>query len=108
MNIEDLTLGQIKQLSGLLANRDEGPFEAGTKVFIRTVTHYLTGQVVAYCGDFVQLESAAWIADTGRFMQFLVNGELNEVEPINGPWWVNLQSVIDMGHWNHKLPGEQK
>lgn len=32
------------------------------------------------CKD-IKLENAAWIADSGRFMQAIKDGELKEVEP---------------------------
>jgi len=79
----------------------------GKKLFIRTVTYHLTGEVVKRVGNFIQLKKAAWIADSGRFMQAIKNGELNEVEPV-GEAWVNLNSVTDMFPWKHPLPDTQK
>lgn len=80
----------------------------GEKLFIRTVTYHLTGKVKKVIGSIVELEDAAWIADSGRFMQCIRDGELNEVEPIKTKWFVNLSSVTDFGIWKHKLPTEQK
>lgn len=79
----------------------------GMKLFIRTVTYHLTGEVVKRIGNFIQLKKASWIADSGRFMEAIKNGELNEVEPV-GEAWVNLNSITDMFPWKHKLPEEQK
>lgn len=79
----------------------------GKKLFIRTVTYHLTGEVVKRIRNFIQLKKAAWIADSGRFMDAIKNGELNEVEPV-GEAWVNLNSITDMFPWKHKLPEEQK
>lgn len=79
----------------------------GQKLFIRTVTYHLTGKVVKRMGAFIQLEDAAWIADSGRFSQAIKDGELSEVEPV-GTAWVNLSSVVDFFPWKHKLPQEQK
>lgn len=79
----------------------------GQKLFIRTVTYHMTGKVVKRMGAFIQLEDAAWIADSGRFSTALKTGELSEVEPV-GTTWVNLSSVVDFFPWKHKLPNTQK
>lgn len=78
----------------------------GKKLFIRTVTYHLTGEVVKRIGNFIQLKKAAWIADSGRFMEAIKNGTLDEVEPV-GEAWVNLNAVTDMFPWKHKLPETQ-
>ena len=79
----------------------------GQKLYIRTVTYHMTGKVVKRMGAFIQLEDAAWIADSGRFMNAIKEGTLDEVEPV-GIMWVNLSSVVDFFPWRHKLPQEQK
>ncbi len=79
----------------------------GKKLFIRTVTYHLTGKVSKRIGNFLQLEDAAWIADSGGFMSAIKNGTLDEVEPVN-TCWVNLNSVTDMFPWNHALPRDKK
>lgn len=75
----------------------------GQKLFIRTVTYHMTGKVVKRMGAFIQLEDAAWIADSGRFNEAIKDGTLSEVEPV-GTAWVNLSSVVDFFPWKHKLP----
>lgn len=89
-------------LSGLV------PFAIGAQYFIRTVTYHLTGRVANIVGQFLVLEDAAWIADSGRFMQAINDGKLNEVEPVNGPVIVNLNSITDAFNWAHELPRSQK
>lgn len=84
------------------------PWKKGEKVFIRTVTHHLTGRIVDVIGDFIVLEDAAWIADDGRFMDCINVGKLNEVEPVNGKVRVNTTSFIDVYEWQHDLPRGQK
>jgi hypothetical protein len=79
----------------------------GQKLYIRTVTYHMTGKVVKRMGAFIQLEDAAWIADSGRFMNAIKEGTLDEVEPV-GIMWVNLSSVVDFFPWVHALPKEQK
>ena len=56
-------------------------FEVGKNYFIRTVTHYFTGKLVWVGAQEIVLESVAWIADTGRFNEFLKGEVLNESEP---------------------------
>ena len=79
----------------------------GKKFFFRTVTYHVVGEVTKRFGTFVALKNASWVADSGRFMNAIKDGELNEVEPI-GSWNVNLASVVDFGLWKHALPKEQK
>lgn len=79
----------------------------GQKLYIRTVTYHCTGKVKKRMDAFIQLEDAAWIADSGRFMNAIKEGTLDEVEPV-GIMWVNLSSVVDFFPWKHKLPQEQK
>lgn len=109
LNISDETYELIKDQ--LNAGEDFEVSELddfiGKKLFIRTVTYHLTGKVVKRIGNFIQLEDAAWIADSGRFMEAIKNGNLDEVEPV-GEAWVNLNSITDMFPWKHTLPKEQK
>ena len=79
----------------------------GHNFFFRTVTYHLVGKVIKRIGHFFQLENASWVADSGRFMQAIKNGELKEVEPV-GIAFVNLESVTDMFPWKHPLPKDQK
>ena len=90
------------------ARRDAPAFSIGENVFIRTVTHHLTGRIGAITGQFLVLEHAAWIADDGRFGQAIEDGVLNEVEPVTGRVRVNIGSIIDVYEWRHPLPREQK
>lgn len=86
----------------------EVPFQVGNNYFIRTVTYFATGKVKAIVGQFLVLEDAAWIADTGRFMEAIMQGKLNEVEPVSVDMFINLNSITDAFVWKHKLPREQK
>lgn len=79
----------------------------GKKFLIRTVTYHLTGKVKKVIGSILELEDAAWIADSGRFSDALKTGKLNEVEPC-GTAFVNVNSITDFFPWVHKLPLEQK
>lgn len=86
----------------------ELPYSVGDKVFIRTVTHHLTGRVSKIVGKFLVLSDAAWIADDGRFMGAIRDGILGEVEPVFVPTCVNTDAIIDSYEWHHDLPREQK
>ncbi len=80
----------------------------GNAYFFRTVTYHMTGRVKkVIAGSILQLEDAAWIADSGRFEQAIKEGTLSEVEPV-GDAYINFQAVVDFFPWNHKLPKEQK
>lgn len=84
------------------------PFRIGENYFIRTVTYFATGRIKAIVGQFLVLEDAAWIADTGRFSNAIASGILDEVEPVEVKMFVNLNSITDGFEWKHKLPREQK
>jgi hypothetical protein len=79
----------------------------GEKFFFRTVTYHLTGRVKTIIGSIIELENAAWIADSGRFMQAIKEGTLNEVEPV-GRAYINVNSLTDFFPWKHPLPEKQK
>ncbi len=79
----------------------------GGKYYFRTVTYHTVGKVKKIVGRFVFLEDASWVADSGRFMNTIKDGTLNEVEPV-GQAFVNLETVVDFFEWKHKLPSEQK
>jgi len=82
-------------------------YMVGEKFFFRTVTYHLTGRVKKVIGNILELENAAWIADSGRFMNAIKEGTLKEVEPV-GRAYINIQSVTDFFPWKHPLPESQK
>ena len=83
------------------------PFSVGCKYFFRTVTYHMVGRVDAVVGNFLVLSDASWIADSGRFMQAIKKGVLDEVEPV-GDAYINLDAVVDAFPWCHSLPDIQK
>lgn len=80
----------------------------GQKVFIRTVTNYFTGKIVAIDKTFVTLTDAAWVASTGRFCAALTSGTLDEVEPYPDNICVAIGAIVDITAWRHALPREVK
>ena len=97
----------IDDLKGLLSGNSGTPFRIGQKLFMRTVTYHITGEVVAIDGDFLTLKGAAWIADSGRFSDAIKSCEFSEVEPLPDGWMVNVTAITDCGPIN-RLPREQK
>lgn len=96
------------ECSGSSDSAQPMPFKIGECVFIRTVTMNMTGRIKAITGKFITLEDAAWIADSGRFYDALLNGTLSEVEPVVGDMRVNSDTFVDVFEWKHPLPKEQK
>lgn len=62
---------------------DSNPFlVVGLVYFIRTVTHYFTGRLEWVGDKEIAISEACWIADTGRFNEFLKDkNKVNESEP---------------------------
>ena len=111
MDIDNLTIKEIKQIQSLLKNPEiTHPYKIGSHYFIRTVTHHYTGKLIRVTQEELILLDAAWIADDGRFMNALRDGELKEVEPFpeGAEVMVGRGAVVDAVIWDHKLPREQK
>lgn len=86
-------------------------WKVGKNYFIRTVTLHFTGKLVKVTPQELVLVDAAWIADTGRFSNF-VKGDLRisvEIEPFPDKQRVIIGrgALIDAIEWNHPLPREQ-
>lgn len=112
MDINNLTLGQIKEIQALLGSdlsqNEPSPFEVGQPYLIRTVTMIYTGRVVACYRDRVVLEDPAWIPETARWNECLTKGIFNEVEPYPGRVTVWFGGMIDHCEFDHTLPREPK
>lgn len=77
----------------------DNPFmEIGECYFIRTVTHYFTGRLIWVGDKEICLEDVCWIADTGRFNEFVAGKTVNESEPFpkGARVIVGRGSIIDM------------
>ena len=97
-------IDELNLLSGM--QKDNG-FRVGQKLFIRTITYHITGEITSIDGDFLTLRDAAWIADSGRFADALVSCEFDEVEPLPDGWRVNTAAITDCGPIE-RLPKEQR
>jgi hypothetical protein len=86
-------------------------FKVGEKIFIRTVTFHLLGEITEKEGNWVRLKTATWVADSGNpqlpFHKSLETGELDEIEYV-GDVRVNLATATDVFTWGHDLPTESK
>ena len=102
IEVSEETYDKIKEQLGENAYKDINSYEdmVGEKYYFRTVTYHLTGRVKKVIGSLLELENAAWIADSGRFMNAIKEGVLNEVEPV-GRAYVNMLSVTDIFPWKN-------
>ena len=74
----------------------------GKLYFIRTVTLYHVGELVAIDDHEITLRDTAWVVDTGRFAEALRTGQCAEVEPFqDGLTVVGRGALIDAGPWPH-------
>jgi len=108
IEVSEETYEKIKAQLGDENVKDLSSFDdlIGEKYFFRTVTYHLLGKVTKRVGNFLQLDNASWIADSGRFTDAIKKGELSEIEPV-GRAYVNLDSVTDFFPWAHSLPKKQ-
>jgi len=115
MNIDNLTVGQLKEINMLLMGpkkNEEHPYKIGEPYMIRTATMIQTGRLKWVGAQELVLEEAAWIADTGRFSDALRDmSVLNEVEPFpSGEVIIGRGAMVDavIPQWNGKLPTVKK
>lgn len=114
MNLDDLTIGQAKQLATLLQTEKQAPHPyaglIGKNIMIRTVTMIFTGTLVAVYPQELVIVDAAWIADTKRWQQFVAEGAINESEPYPDGQRVIVGrgALIDATEWLAPLPRRQQ
>jgi hypothetical protein len=117
MDINQITLGQAKELASLLTynqtqTNKTHPFEIGKNYFIRTVTMSHVGKLEAVYDDILVLSNASWVADTGRFNNAMKCGleaiDSSEIEPFVNNIFIGRGALIDMTLYNFPLPTKQK
>lgn len=121
INLDNLTLGQIKDLRAALgvsvggggggAAPEPHHYEVGKNYLIVTVTKIYTGRLVAVTTQELVLEGACWVADTGRFYDAMAKGFPSnaELEPYpEGKVLVGRGALVDASVWIHDLPREQR
>lgn len=85
------------------------PYIVGKLYFIRTVTFYYIGRLIAMTPIELVLDQCSWVADTGRFSDALKNGTVNENEPFpDGPVIIGRSVVIDAHIWTGTAMRSQK
>jgi hypothetical protein len=109
VEVSDELLEKIKREAGkdIISYFESYKDFVGNKWYIRTVTYHSVGKIVKIVGSLFMMEQASWVADSGRFMQAIKEGKLDEVEPV-GKMFLAINSIIDIFPWNHNLPTEQK
>jgi len=103
MDIDNMTVGDLKQVAKIAAGitgsacaTEDHPYPVGKPVFIRGVTMYYTGRLVAVYPQEIVIEDAAWIPDTGRFADALGRATFGEVEPFPaGKVVIGRGSIVD-------------
>ena len=111
MNLDELTLGQIKEIQNMGAgNIKKHPYKLNQNYFIRTVTMIYLGTLKEiYEGELV-ISKASWVADTGRWSEACHTGNLSEVELYKQEHDVIIGrgAILDVSPWDHDLPKETK
>lgn len=112
MDIEGLTLGQIREVQALCGSGGSTPcttkthsFVLGEKYLIRCVTHFQLGRLKAVTDSDLVLSEASWVADTGRFNEAIQKGSISENEPFHGDCIVSRGAIVDAVVWPHDLLG---
>lgn len=102
---------QKSDIATAINESEDTTFTPGETVFIRTVTYHGIGRLkrTSAIGNvtFLHLAEFSWIPDTERFMNFLAEGKLREVEPCPGEVRVSVSAIVDVFAWNHPLPNKQ-
>ncbi len=70
-------------------------FKKGEQYFVQTATHYYVGTLADVNDMALLLTDAAWVADTGRFNEFMSGSKPYELEPCGQvPVLISLGAVI--------------
>jgi hypothetical protein len=111
IEVSDETWAKIKDQVEGEGGKEINNYEdmIGEKFYFRTVTYACVGEIKKVVGRFVQLKNASWIADTGRFSDFIKIGPQtsSEIEPV-GEQFLNMDTVVDFFPWKHSLPSKQQ
>ena len=113
MNLDDLTLKQIKEIQAMTNSVPaSNPYAAllSKNVIVRTVTMIYTGRLEQVTTTDLVLVDCSWIPETDRFMQFVANGSVKECEPYPDglPVYINRGALLDMCELVKSLPRSQK
>ena len=93
---------QLEQQKEKATVQKSGVWEIGKNYVIRTVTMIDVGKLIEVTDQEIVLENASWIADTGRWNEFLSKGTYSESEPFpNGKVIIGRGSIVDAIFWKH-------
>lgn len=112
MNINDLTIGQLKEIQSFLNSKEseKNIYPVGRNVIVRTVTMIYTGRLELVTDTDFVLTSCAWIPETDRYSDFVEKGSVNECEPYPDEIkvFINRGALIDMCELIGSLPRSKK
>lgn len=113
MKLDDLTVGELKQISNLLNTgscEKKSDYPVGKNVIVRTVTMIYTGKLTEVTDTDLVLVDCSWIPETDRFMKFVAEGAVKECEPYPDdlPVYINRGALLDMCELKKQLPRSQK
>ena len=100
MNLSQETIKELiltlLDLDSSKTSKSQSPFKIGKNYHIRTVTMAHAGTVKSICGNFIVLENASWVADTGRFNEYLRDtAKVKENETFKNDVIIGLGSIVD-------------
>lgn len=106
VNLDDLTLGQVKSLQAALGSKPACPMEVGKAYMFFGFSRYVLGRVLEVRGGWCRLCDAMWIATTAKHSEFF-SGTIPkdaESETYGGvPVWVNTDGCNDIAEWPFEL-----
>lgn len=111
LTVEELKkeLEQLEKQKEKVTTKEKEGWKIGKNYVIRTVTMIQVGKLIGVGEQELFLEDAAWVADTGRWKDFLQDGTVKEVEPFpEGIVTVGRAALIDATIWKHELLRSQK
>lgn len=116
MDLNKLSLEKLKEeISKIEKSKEKATtkkvdvWSIGKNYCIRTVTMIQVGKLLEVTDKELVLGGAAWVADTGRWADFLKSGTVKEVEPFpDGHTIVGRGAIVDACEWKHGLLRTQK
>ncbi len=110
MDIDDLTVRQLREIQAMGAGSasSETAFKVGHMYLIRCVTYHMLGEVVRVTAGELVLNTASWVADSGRLGAALASGKVEESEYLGDGVIVLRGAAVDAMPWKHALPTETK
>jgi hypothetical protein len=85
-----------------------GHFKVGSKVVIRAIPYHYIGTIedIGY-HSLTLAPGAVWLADSGRWMNFLESGNPNECEPFPDGVTIPFSVIADLTTWRHAIPTQK-